>query len=446
MRYHFIGIGGIGMSALARILLQRGISVSGSDIASSAITENLKADGAEIFIGHAAENLKEKATVVYNTMIAAENPEYQEAQKKECPLIHRSDLLKELMEGHLPLLVSGTHGKTTTSSLLAHVLSEAGLSPSFAIGGVPRSLGSNGSHGKGKYFVAEADESDGSFLKYQGYGAIITNIDNDHIDHWGNEEKLIRGFHQFAQQVKSADHLFYCHDDEKLRALKIRGVGYGFGDKAPLHVTNFHQEEWRNIFDLRFEGRQYTEIEIPLVGGHNVLNAAAVFGLALHLNIGEDQIKKALSVFQGVGRRAEKKGEEKEILVYDDYAHHPTEIFATLHAIKAAIGKRRLVVAFQPHRYSRTKECLDLFPKAFAPADELIVTDIYGAGEKPIEGITTDFLFKKISAKCAFPVLYFPRKELVDSLCKRLQKGDLLLTMGAGDITKVGPEVLLKLS
>lgn len=444
--YHFIGIGGIGMSALARILLQRGHPVSGSDQSSSPIVEELKNLGAEIFISHAAANISKPAVIVCTTAVIQGNPEYQEAVKLGYPIWHRSDMLRKLMEETQPLLVAGTHGKTTTSSLLAHVMVEAGLAPSFAIGGIVSSLGTNGSMGTGTHFVAEADESDGTFLKYNGFGAIITNIDNDHLDYWKNDEKLEEGFIQFAAQIESPDHLFVCVDDERIVRLKLPGVSYGFNDDAKLHVLNFRQEGWKTLFDLSFEGKEYTDIELSLIGGHNVLNASAVFGLCLRLGITEQKIRKALLTFRGVGRRAEKKGEQNQIAIYDDYAHHPTEIFATLRAMKSAVGKRRLIVAFQPHRYSRTKDCMDLFGEVFDTASELVITDIYSAGEKPIEGVTTDALLEKIRKRCPIEPHYFPRSELVERLHGILKEGDVLLTMGAGDITKVGPEILKKLS
>lgn len=439
---HFIGIGGIGMSALARILLQRGYRVSGSDLADSAIVESLRREGAQIVIGHFAETINEPMNVVYNSQVQKDNPEFAQALKLNCTLMHRSDLLQKLLEGKEALLVAGTHGKTTTSSLLAHVLTEAGLAPSFAIGGIVHSLSSNGREGKGRYFVAEADESDGTFLKYGGIGGIITNIDNDHLDYWGTEEKLEESFCQFAKQISLPDLRFLCLDDERIAHLKIPGVKYGFHPKADLRIVSFRQEGWQTLFDLQFGDFSYNDIALPLIGGHNVLNASAVFGLSLHLRVEEALIRHALKSFKGVGRRAEKKGELGGITVYDDYAHHPTEIFTTLRALKNAVGERRLVVAFQPHRFTRTRECMDLFPEVFDAADELILTDIYAAGETPIEGVTAETLLKKMREKSTLHPHYFPRKGLASGLLDLLEEGDVLVTMGAGDITKVGSEVL----
>jgi UDP-N-acetylmuramate--alanine ligase len=441
--YHFIGIGGIGMSALARILAQSGAKVSGSDSSFSHVIESLRKEGIDIAIGHHEDHLQSKPTVVYSSAVTKDNPEYRRAEVLRLPLLHRAELLGNLMQGSSPLLVAGTHGKTTTSSILAHLLVSCGLKPTFAIGGVVLSLGTNGGFGQGDYFVAEADESDGSFLKYGGFGAIITNIDNDHLDYWKEESALSRGFEKFIHQISSKEHLFWHFDDDHLRLLKPPGVSYGFHPKADLSISSYRQVGWENIFDFSFQGRDYKEVRLPLIGGHNVLNGAAVFGLCLMLNISEEAIRGALSSFQGVGRRVEKKGEKGGISIYDDYAHHPTEVFATLHAIKRAIGEhRRLVVAFQPHRYTRTKDCMDQFPEVFDVVDELFLTDIYSAGEKPIEGVTIEVFVEKIQEKSQAKVHYIPRLKLVDVLVDSLRPQDVLVTMGAGDITSIGREVI----
>ncbi|MGC1879008.1 MAG: UDP-N-acetylmuramate--L-alanine ligase [Rhabdochlamydiaceae bacterium] len=444
-QYHFIGIGGIGMSALAHILLQRGASVTGSDVAPSSMTDELRSRGAEIFIGHSPHHIHSPTVVVYSSDIREGNPEVCQAKSLGLSFLHRSELLFQLMEGYSPLLVTGTHGKTTTSSLLAHLLVEASLDPAYAVGGIVHSLNSNGGHGIGRYFVAEADESDGSFLNYAPFGAIITNIDNDHLAYWNSVDNLVSGFKKFANRVESTEHLIWCGDDETLRSLKLKGFSYGFGNHNDLQIENYCQVGWKNIFDVFFEGIGYAEIEIPLIGGHNVLNAAAVFALGIKMDIPEDRIRKAFANFKGVNRRAELKGEWDGITVFDDYAHHPTEIFATLRAIKQATSRRRLVVAFQPHRYTRIRDCLHEFGPALECVDLLILTDIYAAREAPIEGITNEILLAKIQEK-VLDVRYIPRSELSESLARLLEPNDVLVTLGAGDITKVGPEVLTALS
>lgn len=441
-KYHFIGIGGIGMSALARILLQRGCDVTGSDQSPSSLTEQLQKDGAHICIGHCSSNLLDPEVVVYSTAVNEKNPEVRAANEKKVPFLHRSELLKQLMEGYQPLLVTGTHGKTTTSSLLAHVLTMVGLNPAYAVGGIVRSLGSNGAYGTGPYFVAEADESDGSFLRYQPFGAIITNCDNDHLDFWKTEEAIMQGFREFANSVISEQHLLWGGDDEKLRSLNLKGMSYGFDESNDLHIASFQQVGWKITFDIRFKQKKFNEIEIPLIGGHNVLNAAAVFGLGICLEIPESSLREAFKTFKGVDRRVEKKGEVKGISFYDDYAHHPTEIYATLRAIKHAVGKQRLVVVFQPHRYSRTRDCMAEFGKAFDHADTIILTDIYSAGEKPIDGVDVESLYDKIQESAPTDLRYVSRKELPAYLSSMLKEKDILVTLGAGDITKLSSEVI----
>ncbi len=444
-RYHFIGIGGIGMSALAHILLQKGCLVSGSDLAHSYVTDGLVQAGAQVYLGHQQENIKQPACVIYSTAVAPSNPEVAHARLQGYPFLHRAQLLHKLMQGYAPLLVAGTHGKTTTSSLLAHLLVEAGLHPAFAVGGIVKSLGSNGGHGSGPYFVAEADESDGSFLNYTPFGAIVTNIDNDHLDYWKDEAALEKGFKQFIDQTTSPQHLLWCGDDEVLRRLAPPGISYGFDESNQLCILNFRQEGWRIIFDIRFNGQLYEEITVPLIGAHNVLNAVAVFGLGLMISIPEEKIKAAFACFKGVSRRAELKGQVDLISIVDDYAHHPTEIFATLHALKQAAGHRRLIAAFQPHRYTRTHDCFAEFGPAFEPADVLILTDIYAAGEQPIPNITSEALLNKIRETSAVETHFIKRSELSAYLAKFLKGDDLLVTMGAGDITQVGPEVIAQL-
>ena len=444
--YHFIGIGGIGMSGLAQILLSRGERVSGSDISRSALLDFLREKGALIHLNHSAENLQDVDAVVYSSDIPENNPEYQKARENHIPIYHRSELLAYLMEGYAPLLVTGTHGKTTTSSLLAHVLVKLGLDPCYAVGGIIRGLGSNARHGKGVYFAAEADESDGSFLKYPSFGAIITNLDKDHLSYWGDEESLNRGFVKFAGQVGSRRHLFWCKDDPRLQKLQLEGYSYGFDEKADFKIENFEQHAWKSFFDLSYAGKVYREIEIPLIGAHNVLNASAVLAMTIKLDLPIDEVRKALLTFEGIGRRVEKKGSFGSIDFYDDYAHHPTEIFATLRALKNVSKGRRMVVVFQPHRYSRTKECLDEFPEAFEYADQLIVTDIYAAREAPSLGITTDAFVKKLKETCPIPTHYASRDELAKFVSKFVKEDDFVVTMGAGDVTYLGQEVLNELN
>ncbi len=438
-KYHFIGIGGIGMSALARILLKRGAEVQGSDPVSNYVTEDLKKAGAKVFSHHSSLHLQSPCTAIYGSAIKPEHPEYQAAVRQKFPLLHRSELLADLMRGYQTLLVTGTHGKTTTSCLLTHVLHVAGLQPTFALGGVALNFYSNGEQGEGNYFVAEADESDGSFLRYPAHGAIITNIEEDHLDHWKTGEALIEGFRQFASKVPSL--LWWCADDPTVSSLSLQGHSYGFMKHADLQITHWHQDGFKLIFDLAFQGKIYPKVELSLIGKHNVENAAAVFGLCLELGISETGIREAFKTFKGVKRRLESKGEKRAVSFYDDYAHHPTEIVTTLKGIRKAIGEKRLIVAFQPHRYTRVKDFWNDFITAFEEADVVFMTDIWSAGEKTIEGITIEKLYQEISVN-PFPVFYHPRAEFSANIAKYLRPHDVVITLGAGDVTEVCKEIL----
>jgi len=442
-RYHFIGIGGIGMSALARILLHRKIPVSGSDIALSYTIEGLIKEGAIIHRGHSGEIITPEMTVVYSSDIKNDNPEYQAALKLKCKLLHRSELLAQLIQGHRSLAVAGTHGKTTTSALLASVLVGAGLDPSFAVGGILPQFHANSRCGHGDIFAFEADESDGTFLKYHPFGAIITNIDDDHLNNFDNRfDKLVEAFRIFMSQVKSPEHLFWCGDDQHLSKLQVLGKTYGFGAGCDWVASNYRQKGFHIFFDIKREGRTYKDIEVASIGRYNALNALAVFGLATSLGISEDAIRMAFRSFQGVMRRCEKKGAYEGIRFLDDYAHHPTEISVTLQAIRNAVPEQRLVAIFQPHRYSRTQSCLGSYGTIFDQADELIVTDIFAAGESPISNLTHQNIIEEVQQASSISTQYVPRSALSHMLATFLRPGDVVVTLGAGDVTKVASETL----
>lgn len=441
-RCHFIGIGGIGMSGLARLLLSRNHQVTGSDIASNYVTEALVKAGANVFKGQSEDNISSDMTVVYSTDIKDSNPEYQAALKLKCPMLHRSDLLKQLMLGYKTLAVAGTHGKTTTSSMLAWVLTQCGLDPSFAVGGMIPQLHSNAGHGKGSYFVAEACESDGTYLKYDCEGAIVTNIDLDHMNYFQTEEALIDSFKQFMSKAANKKLLFWCFEDERLKKLNMPGISYGFAAGSQLRASRLVQKGWSIHFDVDFKGRHYSAVEVPLVGVHNALNSLAVFGMALELGIEEASIRKALTSFGGVLRRCEKKGERKGILLLDDYAHHPTEIETTLKGIKKAVGERRLVAIFQPHRFTRTRDCLGYFKHVFDAADEIFITDLFSAGEEPISGVSANAVFEEIKRNSLVPCHFAARPQLAQTAAEFLRPHDVVVTLGAGDITKVSGEIL----
>lgn len=439
--YHFIGIGGIGMSAVARLILKRDETVSGSDLAKTPLTEQLVQEGAVVHYQHADAHVSQAATVVYSSDIGEDNPEYQAALRYQCPLLHRSDLLSKLTEGHKTLAVTGTHGKTSTCALLAWTLQKAGLDPSYAIGGLLAGTQLNAAQGKGDYFVLEADESDGTFLKYAPHGAIITNIDSDHLQHFGSEAALVEAFRQFLSTVPSPQHLFWCGEDPHLRTLTPPGVSYGFAEGCLLRGSHYRQVGWKSHFDLHYRGKRYADIELTLPGIHYAKNALGVIGMALSLGVDIKKIREALRTFPGVLRRAERKGDSHSLLILDDYAHHPAEVSATLQAIRSAIGERRLIAVFQPHRYTRTVDCAGTFGRCFESADEVFITDIYAAREKPIPGVTHEQIIKELEKDSRIPCRYVPRNSLKSTLMAFVRPHDVIVTLGAGDISKLAGEL-----
>lgn len=439
---HFIGIGGIGMSGLARILLSKNIQVSGSDISTNYVIEDLVKAGAKVYKEHSPQNISADMTVIYTSDIKKDNPEFQAAKELQCKLLHRSDLLVDLMKGYKTLAVAGTHGKTTTSALLTTVLVEGEWDPSYAVGGMLPKFQSNSGYGSGDYFIAEADESDGTFLKYDPHAAIVTNIDRDHMDYYQSRDALEKGFKSFMSKVSSPEFLFWCGDDPWLAKINPIGQSYGFQSQCSWKISNFRQEGWNIIYDLEHQGNLYPAIQVALTGHHNALNSTAVFGLALTLGIPEKIIRKAFLTFQGVMRRCEKKGETHGILILDDYAHHPTEIRATLSALREVAQDKRLITVFQPHRYTRTQDCLGSFGDIFDASDELIITDIYGAREVPIPGITSGKIIDEIKQKSSISCHYIPRDNLLHFLGDFLCPHDIVVGLGAGDITKLGSDLL----
>ena len=437
---HFIGLGGIGMSALARIVLQRGGNVQGSDLKSSTLLNELAKEGAIVHIGHSKEAALGATTVVFSSDVKKDNVEFTFAKEMGLHLLHRSEMLDLLMQGKRPLLVTGTHGKTTTTALLASVLVEAALDPSFVIGGIHRGWQTNGRAGTGEYFVAEADESDGSFLRTPSYGAIITNLGSDHLDYWKSEEKLNAAFELFA--ANTAKYLFWCGDDPRLKRIVKSGTSYGFERTNQLQILSWKPIDTGTQFSLLWQGRLYSEIELRLFGRHNVLNGAAVFGLALQLGVEEAVIRKAFLEFSGTGRRFEFKGCVQGIDVYDDYGHHPTEIATTIGALRARIREKRLIAVFQPHRYTRVRDLSEQFLHCFQNADLVVMTDIFSAGEEPIEGVSSAALYSKMREKLGSKLFFFPRAHLELGVANLLQPHDVVLTLGAGDVTHAGLKIL----
>lgn len=426
------------MSGLARILLESKVKVSGSDLSLSPLVKELKEAGAEIFIGHKAGQVPQGAVVVVTSMIASHNPELAQAQTDQHQVIHRSELLRQLMIPFKSLLVAGTHGKTTTTSLLTHVLLQGGKNPAYAIGGVFLGNKTNARMDSGLFFVAEADESDGTFLNYAPYGAIVTNIDNDHMDHYKTWENLEKAFVSFSEKVMDASLFFYCGDDVHLRKLYTKGTSYGFNPDCKLRGLQVRFQSGVIEMDILLDGKIYKDVKVNLMGAHNALNALPVFAMALRLGVSEESIRKALASFPGVKRRLEWVGETSHVKFYDDYAHHPTEIEATLKGLKSQYPYRRIFLLFQPHRYSRTRDCLEQYGSSFEYADEVLVTDIYAAGETAISGLSSETLVKKIKEKSTVPTAFCPFDQLHHEAVQKIRPFDVVVTMGAGDIHKEG--------
>lgn len=438
---HFIGIGGYGMSAIARVMLEMGYTVTGSDVARQELIDKLQAKGARVFIGHQADNVQGADLVVYSTALSKDNVERVAAEALNIPVLHRAQMLARLMNSGKGVAVAGAHGKTTTSSMIALVMETCGIDPTYIIGGEIVNVGTNAKAGKGEYVVAEADESDGSFLQYHPYLAIVTNIEADHLENYdGDFGKLKDAYARFLSQVRDGGKAIVCRDDETLRnmlpAIGSSTITYGIDAEADYTADHIRLGDRKVSFTVRSHGQELGELELSVPGRHNVYNALATLITCLEAGLSFEQIKEAIKQFRGAKRRFQVMGEVNDILVIDDYAHHPTEIQATIQAAKAT-GKR-IVAVFQPQRYTRTYFLLDQFSRAFQEADEVIITDIYSpAGEKQIEGIHSKKLVELIIQNSNGNTTYIPTKEEVQSyLAGRVRSGDLVLTMGAGDIWK----------
>ncbi|MBE3584887.1 MAG: UDP-N-acetylmuramate--L-alanine ligase [Thermoanaerobacter sp.] len=449
-RVHFIGIGGAGMSGLASILLDLGYEISGSDLSSTDITRRLESRGAVCHVGHASRNLDTSQLVVISSAIKPDNPELLAAREKGIPVIHRGDLLAWLMQRQKGIAVAGAHGKTTTTSMLALVLERSGFDPTIVIGGELNDIGGNAKLGRGEYLVAEADESDGSFLKLQPLAAIITNIEDDHLDHYGSVEEIKKAFQQFMHKVPEHGLVVACIDDpnvrETIRDLERPLITYGSeGSGASYTLRQLSLDSGGSRGDVYYEGRFLGTLELYVPGRHNMLNALAVVAAARWLGLDFNLIASILREFRGARRRFELLGEVGGIRVVDDYAHHPSEIRATLQAARQT-DPGRLVVVFQPHRYTRTLLLKEQFGRSFADADLLIVNEIYSAGETPIEGVNAQLIVQAIKNYGRPPVVYLPtREQVVNYLAAEARPGDLILTMGAGNIWLCGLDLLKRL-
>lgn len=439
--YHFIGIGGIGMGALAALLLKRGCRVTGSDIRRNGLIEDLISQGAEIVIGHTTSIIDAADVVIRSSAITTQNVEVQEAKRLGKTLIDRAILLALLMEEHIGVTVAGAHGKTTTSSMVAHLLQEAGKEPTMAVGGLIPGTSCNARLGQGKYFVAELDESDGSFLHFSPTYSIITNMDHEHLDHYGNWENLVQAYRQFISQTHPNGKVIACGEDQALMSIleysDVKVCTYGIEGAYDVQAVNLQNQENSFLFDCFWAGHNLGTIQLKLPGRHNILNALACITLGLELQIEFSVMAKSLADFKGVRRRFDWVGSHKDIAIIDDYAHHPTEIRATLEAARQ-LKPQRLIALFQPHRYSRVQQLWQEFCSCWGLSDVVIVTDIYAASEQPIEGITAEVLSREMQKQeTGTAITYASRDEVVDVLAAMCMPGDMVLALGAGDVTQM---------
>lgn len=449
-RIHFIGIGGSGMSAIAKVLLDMGYAVSGSDAQKSAVTAKLEQAGAVVYTGHNYENIGDAQAVVVSTAIPETNPEVRAARENAIPVYHRADILAFLMAKRQGIAVAGAHGKTTTTSIIALMLEKSGMDPTIIIGGELESIGGSAKLGQGRYLVAEADESDASFLKLSPQIAVVTNIENDHMDYYKTMDNILRTFEEFLHKLEAADGLaVLCFDNAYVRNIASkfnrRYVSYALNHEADYTARNIKSDGPVTIFDVYHRGESLGTARICVPGMHNVANALAAVAVGREAGLSFSQIVDGLGLFQGAKRRFQSKGRVNGIWVVDDYAHHPTEITTTLSGARQTQPKR-LICVFQPHRYTRTKFLCQEFGGAFTSADLLILTDIYSAGEQPIPGVSGESLKAEVERQSSQQVTYIPDKsKIARYLAEIAEPGDLIMTMGAGNIYEVGEELVEKL-
>jgi UDP-N-acetylmuramate--alanine ligase len=450
-RIHLVGIGGSGMGGIAEVLLNLGYTVQGSDLKGNAVTERLARLGATIFIGHDEKFLGESDVVVVSSAVNRSNPEVAAALAKRIPTVARAEMLGELMRFRYSIAVAGTHGKTTTTSLVASVLAEAGLDPTFVIGGRLKSADSNARLGAGRYLVAEADESDASFMHLQPMIAIVTNIDNDHLaTHEGDFGRLKQSFVEFLHNLPFYGLAVLCADDEHVKSI-LESVGrpyhtYGFGEGVDIRAVNVQRLGLQSRYEALRAGRAPVTVTVNLPGRHNVLNSLAAVAVATELDIPDEVIQRALANFQGIDRRMQQLGEIQwpggRALIVDDYGHHPTEVAATLEAARQGWPKSRLVLVFQPHRYTRTRDLLDDFGRVLGECDVLLVTEVYAAGEAPIAGADGRAICRAVRSRGLIePVFVESVDDLAESLRAVLHDGDVVLTMGAGNLGAVAQDL-----
>lgn len=449
---HFVGIGGAGMSGIAEVLLNEGYQISGSDLSENPVTQRLSSKGAEIYFGHDASNIDKASVVVVSTAIQQDNPELVAAKQKRIPVVRRAEMLAELMRFRHGIAVAGTHGKTTTTALVTQIYSEAGLDPTFVNGGLVKSAGTNARLGSSRILIAEADESDASFLHLQPMVSIVTNIEADHMDTYGGDFEILKQtFIDFLHNLPFYGQAIMCIDDPVVRELipKVsrQVITYGFSEDADVRIENYRQEGQQGKFTVIRQGRAALDITLNIPGRHNALNASAAIAVATEDDIDDESILKAMAGTQGTGRRFEHLGEfdigeGDQVMLVDDYGHHPSEVDVTIQAARAGWEDKRLVMIFQPHRYSRTRDLFDDFANVLEKVDLLIMLDVYSAGEKPIQGADGRALCRTIRARGKIDPVFVPDADALPSVLANLMKdNDLVLTQGAGDIGKVARQL-----
>lgn len=449
-KFHFIGIGGAGMSAIAKVLLEMGCQVSGSDLVKSESARKLEYLGAVVFAGHDRQYLGDAEAVVVSTAIPSINPELVAAHAKGIPVYHRSDIVAALMQDRFGVAVAGAHGKTTTTSMISLVLEHGNLDPTIIIGGELEAIGGNSKLGKSQYVVAEADESDGSFIKLAPKIAVVTNIENDHMDYYGTMENIFIAFQDFLHKLPADGLAILCYDNNNIQSittgLERPFVSYAIDASADYTARNITAEGLRTSFDVFHHEVRLGTITTQVPGKHNVLNALAAVIVGLTLGLTLEQASKGLNVFSGAKRRFETKGREAGVWIVDDYAHHPTEIATTLQAAKGT-KPHRLICVFQPHRYTRTNLLKKEFGAAFGAADLLILTEVYSAGETPIPGVNGEVLKQEVQYQTKQQVVYIENKDDIPLyLADVVQPGDLVITMGAGNVYTVGEDLVKRLT
>ena len=451
LKIHFIGLGGAGMSGIARIMLAKGFTVSGSDKTDSPVLTSLKALGAKVFVGHIKENLADAQLVIISAAITENNPELVAAKQGGIPVVARANALAWLMSESTSVAVAGTHGKTTTTAMLTVALQSAGADPSFAIGGTINNAGTNAHSGSGSIFVAEADESDGSFLAYKPSGAIITNVELDHADHFADEEAVFAVFEQFVDSIKPGGFLVACGDDSGVKHLlsqikrsDLKILLYGEDSNNDFRIDRINLAPTTSSAALTITGRKIGELNLAVAGKHNLLNAVAAFAAGSAMGITEDKLITGLKSFTGTRRRFELKGEVAGVKVIDDYGHHPTEINVTLTAAKNLAQSGRVLVVFQPHRYSRTAVFSHQFAKALANSDFTFLLEVYAASEQPIPGVSSLLIIKDMKSDQA---KFEPSMvQVVSEVAMMAKSGDVIITLGAGDVSSLGDPILQALA